>query len=458
MSASVERVAGTRRASHLALLLLGVAARLLLSPLLSDLLSERVEFSVGRSRPKALQEAAWWLAHSSHSPAIAGSSTVQSAAPLFLLFSPLISLLTSSLPPLAHQWLTHVAFTLLDILVAWNLYSFALLTTLPFSPSPSPLPLPSPPSFPPVPHPSPSPSSSLPTLLAAAYFLNPLTLLSCVSHSLILFNHVLLTTALHRATLGGVLTSTAAVVALACIDRSYLLLIPSILLLLTSSRTFPSSPSPSPSPPSSPFPTLLLSLLALLTWSSLFFLLLLPLYSSPLSLLHSVFHLTTSTDLTPNLSLFWYLWTHMFTRFRPFFFAVLSLLPLPLTLPFSLIPPFTHYPHLSATLACITLHSLQQQLTAGSVALHLALLLWAGCLARSSVQRVYLPLLVLCVAGVLLPWMWFLWMGPGSGNANFYYFQTLLLNAAAIFCLVDVVKATRQLHAKLRSSTHAHAS
>jgi hypothetical protein len=40
--------------------------------------------------------------------------------------------------------------------------------------------------------------------------------------------------------------------------------------------------------------------------------------------------------------------------------------------------------------------------------------------------------------------MWYLWVGAGSGNANFFYFQTLLFGASQAFVLLDALMAARK--------------
>jgi phosphatidylinositol glycan class U len=48
----------------------------------------------------------------------------------------------------------------------------------------------------------------------------------------------------------------------------------------------------------------------------------------------------------------------------------------------------------------------------------------------------------LVVPTVLLPVMWFLWLYPGSGNANFFYNQTLVYQFFALKVVTEFLAAT----------------
>ena len=395
---------------------LGVAVRLLVCPLLRGWSAERVAWSVGRSRPKALAEAAWWLARAPQSPSIAASSVVQSAAPLFLLAAPALSSVSAPLP-----WLCDAFFALLDVLVAGNLHAFSH-SAVRFADASAE---------------SGPPAQGIPDVVAAGFLLNPLAVLSCAAHSLIGVNHVLLTAALERAARGAVWTSAGCLVALACIDRSYAVLLPPLALLVAAGRGRSTAAA---------------FVAASVCWAALLLALLRPVYGSWQSALSALTFLTTSVDLTPNLGLFWYLHTELFDRFRPFFTAALSLLPAALIAPLALAAPFTARPHVAAALACCVHAALQQQSVAASLALHLTLLVLCACLLRRSVRRLYAPALLLCVTLVLSELMWFLWIGPGSGNANFYYFQSLLASLAFVVLTTELVKAARREHAALNTA------
>ncbi len=69
-------------------------------------------------------------------------------------------------------------------------------------------------------------------------------------------------------------------------------------------------------------------------------------------------------------------------------------------------------------------------------------------LPHTELRRVVLPvifLFVLCCHLAVL--MWFLWITPGSGNANFLYFQTLLYTGCNAFWIIECVGSVRRIKA-----------
>lgn len=54
--------------------------------------------------------------------------------------------------------------------------------------------------------------------------------------------------------------------------------------------------------------------------------------------------------------------------------------------------------------------------------------------------------------------MWHLWIESGSGNANFYFFQTLLFVGAQSFLLLEALLAMRRALARARSAPSTAAS
>jgi type VI protein secretion system component VasK len=48
---------------------------------------------------------------------------------------------------------------------------------------------------------------------------------------------------------------------------------------------------------------------------------------------------------------------------------------------------------------------------------------------------------------MMLPLTWFMWTGPGSGNANFFYNQTLFWLLCHFFLIVEVLGSVRRRHA-----------
>ncbi|CAN0356895.1 unnamed protein product, partial [Ascophyllum nodosum] len=130
-------------------------------------------------------------------------------------------------------------------------------------------------------------------------------------------------------------------------------------------------------------------------------------------------------NLTPNTGLYWYFFAEVFPRFRGFFRVLFLSQPyvyvLPATLRLGMFPEA-----LAALMLAIfgLFHpypSLADPFIAGCLFL---------CYPRTSARmRLVIPVLMVgLVPSFLLPIMRHVWLQAGTGNANFYYFQTIILN------------------------------
>lgn len=143
-------------------------------------------------------------------------------------------------------------------------------------------------------------------------------------------------------------------------------------------------------------------------------------------------------DLIPNLGLFWYFFTEMFEHFRLFFTCVFQINVFIFTIPLAvrlkndpvvnlfiqlgLIACLKSYPSIGDTGFCLSL---------------LPILAYLFPLMRNFI--VYTGMLV--VSSILAPIMFYLWLGGGGGNANFYFAITLVYSIGQIFLLVDIFYA-----------------
>jgi phosphatidylinositol glycan class U len=158
-------------------------------------------------------------------------------------------------------------------------------------------------------------------------------------------------------------------------------------------------------------------------------------------------------DLTPNVGLGWYLMTQMFDRFRLFFLCLLAALPVALNTAVACSLPMRRLPLLGLIVGCQLTAALHPQLVLGAVNLQLCLLLLAAvCGLLPFMRRVYALLLMLSVSLLLLELMAFLWLAPGSGNANFVYFQSLLFMFALLSCSVELLAASRKAAMSISST------
>ena len=54
----------------------------------------------------------------------------------------------------------------------------------------------------------------------------------------------------------------------------------------------------------------------------------------------------------------------------------------------------------------------------------------------------YVIVIGLCVGSCLMAVMWHLWLYPGSGNANFFYNQTLVYQAFFMHMITEFIGST----------------
>ncbi|KAG6954014.1 hypothetical protein JG688_00012552 [Phytophthora aleatoria] len=129
------------------------------------------------------------------------------------------------------------------------------------------------------------------------------------------------------------------------------------------------------------------------------------------------------SDLTPNIGIFWYFFMEVFDRFIPYFLFVMHLHPV-----IYVVPIYLRLAHRPQAYACalIGIFSLFQAYPSfGDFGFFLSML----ALHPKSIMTIenrFVYVLGLGVATCMLPVMWFLWLFPASGNANFFYNQTLV--------------------------------
>ncbi|CAH0474139.1 unnamed protein product [Peronospora belbahrii] len=129
------------------------------------------------------------------------------------------------------------------------------------------------------------------------------------------------------------------------------------------------------------------------------------------------------SDLTPNIGIFWYFFTEVFDRFIPYFLFVMHLHPV-----IYIIPIYLRLAHRPQAYACalIGIFSLFQAYPSfGDFGFFLSMLAIHPKTIMTIKNR-YIYVIGLGAATCMLPVMWFLWLFPASGNANFYYNQTLV--------------------------------
>ncbi|CAF0895359.1 unnamed protein product [Brachionus calyciflorus] len=144
------------------------------------------------------------------------------------------------------------------------------------------------------------------------------------------------------------------------------------------------------------------------------------------------------TDLVPNMGLFWYFFTEMFDHFLTFFTFVFQLNAFMYSIPLTL--RLKNDPIVNILIQIGFLYVFKSYPSIGETGFYTSLL---PCVAYlfPLMRNVLVYSCMLIAAGVLAPVMFYLWLGSGGGNANFYFAITLVFSIGQIFLLVDVLYA-----------------
>lgn len=143
-------------------------------------------------------------------------------------------------------------------------------------------------------------------------------------------------------------------------------------------------------------------------------------------------------DLVPNLGVFWYFFTEMFDHFRLFFTYVFQFNVLLYAVPISI--RLRHDPIISILIQIGFISTLKSYPSIGETGMFVSFLPMVAYLFP--LMRNFLIYSCMLLASVVLaPIMFYLWVGSGGGNANFYFAITLVYSVGLIFLIVDVFYA-----------------
>lgn len=142
------------------------------------------------------------------------------------------------------------------------------------------------------------------------------------------------------------------------------------------------------------------------------------------------------TDLVPNLGLFWYFFTEMFDHFIVFFTVVFQFNAFIYSIPLTL--RLRNDPVVNILIQLGLQAVFKSYPNVGETGLYISLLPALAYLFP--LMRNFLIYTCMLIAStVLAPIMFYLWLGSGGGNANFYFAITLVYSVGQIFLLVDVL-------------------
>lgn len=144
-------------------------------------------------------------------------------------------------------------------------------------------------------------------------------------------------------------------------------------------------------------------------------------------------------DLTPNIGLWWYFFTEVFTEFQPFFLFVFHSFALILVAPVAL--RFPRRPLFVAWVQLFVCSMFRPYASVGHMATWMCLLPLLQQQLQSMKLRMFLvnSFVLLVVLG---PAMWHQWIVLDSANANFFYSITLLLGVWCTVFLMQMLRLT----------------
>jgi GPI-anchor transamidase subunit U len=143
-------------------------------------------------------------------------------------------------------------------------------------------------------------------------------------------------------------------------------------------------------------------------------------------------------DLQPNLGVFWYFFIEMFEHFREFFTYVFQINVFIYVIPLTIRLRHNSLINIIVQIGLIAI--LKSYPSIGETGLYLSFLpIFAFLFPFLRSVLIYSCMLV--ASSVLAPIMFYLWLGSGGGNANFYFAITLVHTIGQIFLLVDVIYA-----------------
>lgn len=365
---------------------------ILLFPQLGSILDQTVQFSTPVTSFKSLKEGLFLL---NHSMGLYEGGIVY-LPPLLLQFVNLLQIGDGS------QLVSSLLFIFLDCLLIWQLYSLEM-------------------------------QLNQTSNCAWVFALNPITILSCISESTIVFTYLpLISTLYFISTQGGgnlVLSSLMMSVATYLDPIMGILLVPTLNSIINKSmRSINRSLF---------YLVNFVICLFLLYWTSPF----------PLSVVYGT--RLNFNNVVPNMGLWWYFFIEMFQEFIPFFKSVFNLfsicMVIPLTVRFNNCAegngrnkPFPLYCWI-ISLGWVILT--KPYPTLGETGMFLSLLPLLDINQTSILRYMRYPMLIILLflhSILLSPIFYHLWINLGSGNSNFFYAISLVYNLALGLLISDI--------------------
>ncbi|KAJ3245848.1 hypothetical protein HDU78_008437 [Chytriomyces hyalinus] len=272
----------------------------------------------------------------------------------------------------------------------------------------------------------PTESALVPLFVGVVYLLNPLSIVTCLARSMLVFNTAAVVTGVYFAVKGRQVYSMF-FLALASYVSMYpvMFVLPCSMLIAKSLKVKPFSASPVSFLLFATFTIALLGVSNVLMGSWDF-----------LESTYGVILLVP--DLQPNTGLWWYIFIEMFDQFRLFFLLVFQVFVVAFVLPLSL--KFREHPLFVVAVFGIIIATFKSYPAVGDVAAYIPFVFMYQELFKYMKNLYIITHLGFCTC-ILLPLFYNLWIYAGSGNANFFYAITLIVGVAQVLLLGDFIGA-----------------
>jgi len=257
-------------------------------------------------------------------------------------------------------------------------------------------------------------------LVAMIYMFNPLTIMSCLGMSTIIFNNLSIIFALYFALSGNTLFSVFSISI-----ATYLSLYPATLIFPLSLLVKTKKPL---------FVSLTLFLVFTGSLLGISFLLL----NSWEFLQETYGFALTVPDLTPNIGVFWYEFTEIFKQYQNFFLFVYQYNAFIYAIPMYI--RLKEHPMVMFWMGVAISAAFKSYPAVGDIALQAS---FAPLILDEIKGNRYgfIIIIVGIFVTVLAPIFWTMWIYSGTGNANFYYAISLVVTVAQVMFLIDSLGA-----------------
>ncbi|KAI9291435.1 PIG-U-domain-containing protein [Neoconidiobolus thromboides FSU 785] len=268
-----------------------------------------------------------------------------------------------------------------------------------------------------------------PELLGLVYYLNPLTVLSCMSLSTAIFNHFFLLLAITFAVNYNILLSTL-FLSLSSMISFYPIILIIPIHLLTSGKENRKK-----------WLYIIKTIYFVIQWLVVINFIIYYNFNNWDYLKNSIGTIFFVKDLTPNLGLYWYFFIEMFEQFRMYFTIAFQFFNFGFILPITF--KFYNQPMFVLLLQLIINSIFKSYPSIADLCFYLPFLILFKDLLKYLTQIKVISLTII-ISLLFSPILWLGWIESHTANANFYYGVTIAYSIAQCFLVSDILLAYRK--------------